>query len=84
MRRMMILVAIISPLLVAGCATKADVEALRKEVIKSQEMAADAKAAAEAAATKADGAAAASRQSAAESKAASDKADQVFRQSLRK
>ena len=81
-----------------GCARNSDLEALRQEVAKTQEMAraAEAKAAAaqaeaesakaEAESAKAEAAKAVeeSRKAAAAASAASEKADRIFRESLRK
>lgn len=84
------MLAVVPLLLLAGCATpqestsqteldalRADVEQLRSEVRAAQESAAAANA-------RADQAARAAQAAAADAKAASEKADRIYRQSLRK
>jgi uncharacterized lipoprotein NlpE involved in copper resistance len=77
--------AVIAPLaLVAGCATRGDVDSLRQEIagVRATAEAADQKAtAAQAAAEKA---AADASNAAQQAQMASDKADRIFRQGLRK
>ncbi len=92
------LVSIVLLGLMAGCATESDLEALRQEVSKSQEMARAAEAKAEAARAEAQAAKAEAERAIAESRKAADsaaeaadkartaseKADRIFRESLRK
>jgi thiamine biosynthesis lipoprotein ApbE len=85
MARLAVATIVAAPMvLLAGCATQEDLNALRSEVAKSQEMAR----AAEQRAVEAESAARKSAQEAAraadEAAAAGDKADSIFRESLRK
>jgi outer membrane murein-binding lipoprotein Lpp len=70
--------------LLAGCATQKDIDALRSEVMKSQEMARAAEQSAAEAAAQARKAAEEAARAADEATAASKKADSIFRESLRK
>ncbi len=91
-RRMTIaMAAMVALLAVAGCATKAELNDVRTDAGKAQQMAAEAKqqadsamALAERAAADAAAAAGAASQSAAAARAASEKADRILQQSLRK
>lgn len=84
MRKLWILAAIAPMALVAGCATKGDVDSLRQEIasVRATAEAADQKAtAAQATAEKAAADAANASQQA---QMASEKSDRIFRQGLRK
>lgn len=83
-------VAALPLLLVAGCATpenaatKADIDALRSEIGQLRSEIGAATSRSETAAQRADQAATAAQAAAAEAAAASEKADRIYRQSLRK
>ena len=76
-RKVLVLLAAVPLALVAGCVTRAEVDALRTDVNKAQ-------ATAEAAQRGADYAAAEARKATAAANAASEKADRIYRESLRK
>lgn len=76
-RKAMAIVLALPLFVLAGCASQADLDALRDEVTKSQELAQNADQSAAASAAEA-------RRAADEAKAASEKADRIYQQSLRK
>ena len=71
-------------LLGAGCATREDIDSLRSEVTAMRTDLIGIRSVATEAAASAKMSAEAAERAAAEAKAASDKADQIYRQSLRK
>jgi uncharacterized lipoprotein NlpE involved in copper resistance len=83
-KKVLPLVLAVPFVVLAGCATQADLDALRDEVMKIQEMAQSAEQSAAASAAEARRAADEAKRAADEAKAASEKADRIYQESLRK
>lgn len=83
-KKVLPLVLAVPFVVLAGCASQADLDALRDEVRQTHEMASNAEQRAEVSSSEARSAAQEAKRAADEAKMASEKADRIYRESLRK